>query len=332
MKTNKQIESVFQYLTGNYRACEFALTNICVSKCSFCGIWKQEKKIIVDKDKALKTIDILADIGVRFITLTGGEPLIHPNIGELVQRCSDRGMFTTVLDADPRLLTEAKVHELKKSEVDAVCISIDHYTDEVEYEARKIKNMQSHIELALQKLRRERITAVASILISNFNHTELEKLFRRCRELGFDFIAINYPEHSLSPVYELGGSMVNLTPEQIITALDEVIRLKKKGFRLINPTPSMVNIIKYLRKEAVDYHCFGGNRVLFVDWFFDVYPCMHLSKSLGPVFGLSRGKLLKEKCNSCNMSWYRDFSIYFDGIKSVKPLAKSVKEIAQAWR
>jgi MoaA/NifB/PqqE/SkfB family radical SAM enzyme len=329
MKIHKQIQTVFQYLTGDYRACEFALTNICVSKCSFCGIWKQKQKIIVDKDKALKTIDILADIGVRLITLTGGEPLMHPNIGELVNRCSERGIVNTVLDADPMLVTEEKVYELKKSGVDALCISIDHYTDEGEYEARKIKNMLSHIEVALEKLRKARIKAVASILISNFNHTELEKLFSRCSELGFDFIAINYPEHSLSPVYELGGSMVNLTPEQTISALDEVIRLKKKGYRVINPTSSMVNIIKYLKKEDVDYYCLGGNRVLFVDWFCDVYPCMHLSKSLGSVFDLNRGKLLKEKCNSCNMSWYRDLSIYLDGIKSVKPLAKSVKEMFQ---
>jgi len=325
MRPKKILSSAWNFLRGNYRTCEFALTNICVSKCSFCGIWKQKKKIIVDRKKALKTIDILADIGVRLITLTGGEPLIHPNVVEFTERCTKRGIVSSVLDADPRLITDEKVKGLKKAGLDYLCISIDHHTDKIEYESRKIENLLHHIGVAVRKLKKARIKSIASILISNYNHTELEKLFKKCDELGFDIIAINYPEHSLSPVYELGGEMVMLTPEQIITALREVIRLKRKGYKIINSIDSMENIIKYLDKKKVDYYCFGGNKVLFVDWFFNVYPCMHLSKSLGPVFGLNKKKLLKTKCNKCNMSWYRDFSVYFHGLKSVKPLINSLR-------
>jgi MoaA/NifB/PqqE/SkfB family radical SAM enzyme len=325
VRLKKKMSSAYQFLTGNYRACEFALTNICVSQCSFCSIWKQNKKVVVDSRKALKTIDILAKIGVRFMTLTGGEPLIHPDVAEFVQRCTDRGMVTAVLDADPRLITDDKVRALKKAGLDYLCISIDHYTDEVEYRSRKIENLLEHIGTAVKKLRKARIKPIASILISNFNHTELEKLFRKCYQLGFDIIAINYPENSLSPVYELGGDMVQLSAEQITTALKEAIRLKRKGYRIANPIESMQNIIKYLENRKVDYKCFGGNRVLFVDWFFNVYPCMHISKTMGPVFRLDKKKLLKTKCNCCNMSWYRDFSIYFYGIKSIRPLLNNTK-------
>ncbi|MFA5176141.1 MAG: radical SAM protein [Candidatus Nanoarchaeia archaeon] len=325
MKINKVYQSTLQYLKGNYRACEFALTNICVSKCSFCNIWKQKKKIIVDKDKAIKTIDCLADLGVRFITLTGGEPLLHPNIIDFTKRCTKRGIVTAILDADPRLFTKEKVEELKKAGLDYACISIDHYTDEIEYKSRKIKDLLFHIKNAVELLKKNKIKTIASILISNYNHTELKKLFEKCNDIGFDNIAINYPEHSLSTVYELGGNMVRLTPEQTIYALQEVIKLKKE-YNIINPIDSMQNIIKYLKKERVDYLCFGGNKVLFVDWFFNVYPCMHLAKHFGPIFELTKDKLLKQPCNCCNMSWYRDFSIYFCGIKSIKPLIKEIKQ------
>lgn len=321
----KQFQAVWQYLTGNYRACEFALTNICVSRCSFCGIWRQQPKIMVERDRALRAIDILANAGVRFLTLTGGEPLVHPDVSTFVERCTSKGIVTGVLNADPRLFTDEKAETLKKAGLDFICISVDHYTDEVEYESRKIENLLRHIESAVNKAKKAGIRPLASVLICRYNHTELEKLFDRCEELGFDFIGVNYPEHSLSPVYELGGQAVDMTPEETTAALEEVIRLKQKGYPVLNPVESMNNIIKYLRNEKVDYYCLGGNRVLFVDWFFNVYPCMHLAQSLGSVFGLDKAKLLSKKCNACNMSWYRDFSIYFDGARSLKTLVKSIK-------
>jgi len=321
----KQIQAVWQFITGNYRACEFALTNICVSRCSFCGIWRQQPKIMVERGRALQAIDILAAAGVRFITLTGGEPLVHPDVSTFVERCTARGMVTAVLDADPRLLTDEKIDNLRKAGLDFTCISVDHYTDEVEYESRKIENLLSHIESAVKRVKKAGIRTIASVLISRYNHSELTKLFDKCGELGFDFIGVNYPEHSLSPVYELGGQAVDLTPEETTAALEEVIRLKQKGYPVLNPIESMNNIIKYLRNEKVDYYCLGGNRVLFVDWFFNVYPCMHLAQSLGSVFELDKSKLLSKKCNACNMSWYRDFSIYFNGAKSLKTLVKSIK-------
>ncbi len=278
----------------------------------------------MEKEKALKTIDILANIGVRFMTLTGGEPLLHPDVSDFVQRCTDGGIVTAVLDADPRLVTDEKIKNLKTAGLDFLCISIDHYCDEIEYKARRIDHVLNNIELALKKLRKADIKTMASVLISNFNHTELEKLFDKCGDLGFDFIGVNYPEHSKSHVYELGGEMVELTPEQIIAALKNVIRLKEHGYPIINPIESMTNIIKYLKNETVDYYCSGGNRVLFVDWFFNVYPCMHLADSLGSIFELDQRKFLKSKCNACNMSWYRDFSVLFNGKQSIKALVSMV--------
>ena len=52
------------FLNGSMRLAEFALTNVCIAKCSFCDIWKQKPKVFVDKDKALLAIDKLADHGV----------------------------------------------------------------------------------------------------------------------------------------------------------------------------------------------------------------------------------------------------------------------------
>ena len=60
-----------------------------------------ETQVFVDKEKALLAIDKLADFGVAHITLTGGEPLMHPNIVDLVKKCTSRNIHNAVLDAAP---------------------------------------------------------------------------------------------------------------------------------------------------------------------------------------------------------------------------------------
>jgi MoaA/NifB/PqqE/SkfB family radical SAM enzyme len=70
------------------------------------------------------------------------------------------------------------------------------------------------------------------------------------------------------------------------------------------------------------YPCHGGTHVLFVDWFFDVRPCMQLPDVLGNMLDMEEKSLRREPCNNCNMSWYRDFSTFFQGLRSIPILAE----------
>jgi MoaA/NifB/PqqE/SkfB family radical SAM enzyme len=84
----------------------------------------------------------------------------------------------------------------------------------------------------------------------------------------------------------------------------------------------MRNIVSYLRDPAsVKYPCFGGRRVLFVDWFCDVRPCMQLPTVMGNMLTMEEKDFaLLPPCNNCNMSWYRDFSAMLQGFKSLPVL------------
>ncbi|VVB74254.1 Coenzyme PQQ synthesis protein E [Candidatus Tiddalikarchaeum anstoanum] len=324
----KKLSVIKGILTNKIKVCEFALTNICSAQCSFCTIWKQQPKVVVDTEKAIKAVRHLSRLGVRFITLTGGEPLLHPNFEKIAAECSKENIITSILNADARLFTEQRLDALKRAKVDYVAISVDHYTNKVEFESRKIPGLLDHIKKAVSELKKRKIKTVASILISNFNHNCLGKLFKKCEELGFDTIAVNYPEFSESPVYTLGGEAIKLTNVQVIKALEEVIKLKKE-FKIVNPVDSLNNIISYLKKETPPYPCLGGYLTLFVAWNFKVYPCMHLAKSFGDVLDLKPSDFKKMPCNKCNMSWYRDFSIFFHGAKSLKPLIKEVGNLGK---
>lgn len=311
-------------LRNQTRIAEFALTNICTAQCDFCSIWKQKDKHTVDTDVAVKTVTQLSDLGIDFITLTGGEPLLHPHFDAILQECARVNMVSSILNADARLINAKRLEALERSSVDLLCISVDHHEEQVASASRKIPGILGHIGTAVRELNKRRIKTMASTLIWKHNLHSLPALFRACRDMGFDMISVNYPEFSESPVYTLGGDAIDITKEDLIGALEEVISLKK-DFRIVNTVTSMENIISYLKGEVPKYPCLGGYRAFFVDWNLDIYPCMHLGRSLGKVSEVKRSDFVKKPCNCCNMSWYRDFSIYFQGMKSMKPILEGMQ-------
>lgn len=315
------------FVNGSLKVCEFGLTNCCTCKCSFCGIWRQEKKVFVDFDKACLAIDKLREAGTSHITLTGGEPLLHPRIIDIVKYCTKKNIHTVVLNADARLATEDRIRLLKEAGLDMMSISIDSSDPKVVEMSRKIPNLMEHIEKLVKTAKKYDLATTASIVIWKGNYKQMKELFDKINEIGFCQIAVNYPEISESEVYPLGGEgILNLTKADIINSLKEIILLKKTGkYKVMNLISSMEDIIRYLEDpKTVKYYCYGGYRVLFLDWFFDLYPCMHLPKPIGNLFDLNLKELKKIKCNSCNMSWYRDFSSFFQGYRSIPLVLETV--------
>jgi MoaA/NifB/PqqE/SkfB family radical SAM enzyme len=315
------------FVSGKLRFVEFAITNACIAKCSFCDIWKQQPKVFVDKEKAFSAIDRLADFGVSHITITGGEPLLHPNVVDFVERATMRKMNNAVLDAAPQLLMRNDIlKRLEGAGCDLVSVSFDSGDPVTMAESRKIPNIMEEMARAIELASKTSLKTMASVLIWNDNYDKLDQVCLRAKNMGFDFVSLNYPTFSKSQVYPLGGEGVSLSREEVIHGLKEAIRLRNTGkYGIINSAVSMKNIINYLEDPSTaKYCCYGGTRVLFVDWFFDVRPCMQLPDVLGNILTMDEKALERPACNNCNMSWYRDFSVFFHGIHSLPVLIESL--------
>ena len=168
---------------------------------------------------------------------------------------------------------------------------------------------------------------MASVLIWNDNFNKLEDVCIKAKKMGFDFVSINYPTFSKSQIYPLGGEGISLSREDVIHGLESVIKLRSTGkYGIINTAASMKNIIRFL-KDPIDakYHCLGGTRTIFVDWFLDVHPCMQIPKVLGNILAMKETDFDMPPCNECNMSWYRDFSAMLHGIKSLPVWMESME-------
>lgn len=73
----------------------YYITTKCNARCVFCDIYKKRST-----DASLKNITAnlrdLKKIGVSFIDFTGGEPLLHPRIKDILELAKNMGFITTV--------------------------------------------------------------------------------------------------------------------------------------------------------------------------------------------------------------------------------------------
>jgi len=75
--------------------CNYYVTYRCNAKCSFCDIWERPSPYVTLADYAANLKD-LKRLGVRIIDFTGGEPLLHQQLDEMLAMAKKAGFITTV--------------------------------------------------------------------------------------------------------------------------------------------------------------------------------------------------------------------------------------------
>ena len=70
--------------------CNYYVTYRCNATCGFCDIWEQPSPMI-SLDDARRNLDDLRRLGVRIIDFTGGEPLLHTRLHDLLAMAKARG-------------------------------------------------------------------------------------------------------------------------------------------------------------------------------------------------------------------------------------------------
>ncbi len=102
------------------------ITRACNLKCIHC--YENAGAKAADElttEEALRGIDILADAGVLIVAFSGGEPTIRPDILQLIQRATDRGMFTAVATNAVTFASLERVRQFKKAGLKFAQISLD---------------------------------------------------------------------------------------------------------------------------------------------------------------------------------------------------------------
>ncbi len=117
---------------GGARQVFFAVTNRCDANCTFCGFRYSQRlsRKHVNISEAEKAIDYLANNFVRVISFTGGEPLLHPHLEQIISKASRIGILCRT-GTNGISLNEKRLEALKKAGLAFIWLSIDSGIPEI---------------------------------------------------------------------------------------------------------------------------------------------------------------------------------------------------------
>ena len=96
----------------------------CNLDCAYCNEY-DKTSMPVPLETMLRRIDHLADLGTTIITLSGGEPTLHPDLDAIIRRIHNRGAIATLI-TNGLLLTPDRIRALNRAGLDYLQISIDN--------------------------------------------------------------------------------------------------------------------------------------------------------------------------------------------------------------
>lgn len=162
----------------------FETTRKCNLRCMHCysdsGAHRKDE-LTVEEIKGF--IDQLADIGVLAIAFSGGEPLCHPRLFELIEYAR-RKPLTVTLSTNGTLITPEVVTKLKELEVCRVDVSIDGPDAETHDQFRRVKGAFEKTVQGVTLLVNAGITVDASVCINRFNYKKVKHILELLHNVG----------------------------------------------------------------------------------------------------------------------------------------------------
>ncbi|HWR98717.1 MAG TPA: radical SAM protein [Candidatus Methanoperedens sp.] len=217
-------------LTGRRRPVFMGLyiTNRCNLRCKYCFVnlddrFDKPERWGFSREEVLRVVDELHAMGMRWVFLLGGEPLMHPAFGDIVRHIAGKDILLHVLTNGT--LIEQKIDELEPA--DGVCVSIDgaeQATDEMRGAGTFRKALRG-VEAALGRGLKTRIHAV----LNKHSQGDMEGLAQLAREMGVTI--------TISPPNFLGSCedpALQLSAEEYRDFYRRYRSLKERGFPIGN--------------------------------------------------------------------------------------------------
>ncbi len=286
----------------------------CNLACTYCNEYDDVSKPVAT-EVMLERLDQLADLGTTIVTFSGGEPLLHPELDQLISHVRRRGIIAGMI-TNGYLLTAQRVQQLNDAGLDHMQISIDNVMpDDVSKKSLKVLDKKLQI-LSEHALFHVNINSVLGGGIHNPDDALV--VGKRALELGFTSTVgiIHDGDGQLKPIGE--------AERRVFLAMKE---FEKKNFSQINYFQNNI-----AHGKPSNWRCRAGARYLYICEDGLVHYCSQQrgfpAKPLAQytVEDIRREYLTKKDCAPfCTVSCVHQIS-YMDFWRSPQTISSTVPE------
>lgn len=274
------------------------ITYKCNLKCDYCGVWKQESKELSTK-QTKELIDWFARHGTVSWEISGGEPLLRQDIGEIINHAKSRGMLVS-MNTNGHLFEE-KAESIKN--LDSIVFSIDG--DEKTHDKIKGEGSYQKTVRALKLAKEKGFETIISTVISKTNHDKLKHVLRLAEKngakIGFQ------PVHS--DAYT--GDVPLLAKEEFSKARTTIEEFMDENPGIVHHSKQYLGLMQATLFEGKKVKCFAGK--LFYNLLPDgsLTPCwFKQEKKINPLTQGTERLEVREEC-SCTPLCYLRYNALF---------------------
>ncbi|HKV36734.1 MAG TPA: radical SAM protein [Pyrinomonadaceae bacterium] len=153
----------------------------CNLACGYCNEYDRTSKP-VELAIVQSRLDKLADLGTSIVTISGGEPMMHPELDQIIHHIRHRGMIAGLI-SNGYYFTPERINRLNKAGLEYLQISIDNVEpDEVSRKSlrvldKKLRHLSEHADFHVN---------INSVIGGGIKNPEdALTVARRAVELGF---------------------------------------------------------------------------------------------------------------------------------------------------
>src|SRR6202045_1837916 len=218
----------------------------CNLACTYCNEFDDFSKP-VPLEEMKKRLDTLADMGTSIITISGGEPLLHPDLDEIIRHIRESGMIAGMI-TNGFFLNKERIERLNEAGLEHLQISIDNAAPD-EVSKKSLKTLDGRLEMLSEWAIFQ--VNINSVLGSGVKNSEdALRIAHRALELGFT--------STVGIIHDHDGQMKPLAPrDQEI--FEEIMELGKRSYSRFNEFQHNV-----AKGREHDWKCRSGSRYLYI--------------------------------------------------------------------
>ncbi len=162
------------------------VTRACAYACIHCRAEAQPKRDPreLTTDEGCRLIDELVEVGRPILVVTGGDPMMRPDLFDLIRYASGRGLRVALSPTATKLVTPQRLREAREAGVARIQMSLDGSRPEVQDAFRgRPGSFQRTLEI-LDDIRSAGISLQIGTTVSRYNIDDLEAIARVVGEYG----------------------------------------------------------------------------------------------------------------------------------------------------